>query len=1137
MLYLKSLSLSKFKSFKSADLLFSKGFTCVVGPNGSGKSNICDALLFALGEKSLKRMRADNLESLITNSAKQSRGTLAKTHVKAIFDGDETIEVVRAARSDGKSMYKVNGKKMTRHEVLEILKQHKIAIDETNTITQGEISRMMDLNPRERRELIDIASGITEFEEKKKESLKELEKVNGKTNEVQAELNVRLGYLKELEKEKTSAENYTGMTTRLRLLKYNILVTREQEIRQNYDKYSRDLALLDSKKQKLTAEIDELSNLINKLNAERQQITKTLSDSTVSTGEEGKKLENVNKELALIDAALETNSKQIAEKSAASKLMKEEIEKLKETVAKNKAELSDYQKKISAIEPFFNDSTEEKKGESADNRMQSVQLRITKLEHDSGSVQGTISALQADLASTNNSLVDLSSRSQAFESHIKEKKALISEITENSDSLSKSIKTLESEITKLDARSREITNEIGEIDTRLLSLKEQRASQSSRESNISDRLNSNFKEKDGFYGRVSQLCSYGSEYSLAVEASAGARFDYFVVESIESASKIIAYLKKNELGRATFIPLKDLAFDRERKTEKSLSAVIDMLKFDSKYSKVFEYVFSNTFIIEKVEDSKKVGIGKHRYVTLAGELVEQSGVLSGGSARKRVSLASIENQLKELSSNKEKISLENREIGDKLFKSRKEKATYELEQAKISSHSSDIEEQIKEMTAELKKLEGTLKSHSSKVKELEIRIRENSEMEAKIVKELEDSRAEAAELYNKAAEAARAASKHGMSKEEKEKIKRVREELQDLKVKVAELQTANQMSEERKKELENQFSATIKSIEEMKFEVKDKEARKGSLEKSRTELEKQINNISASGKKATEKLHEIEEKGGKLNGDKGKKGAESDEIERQLNDIKLKRSQFEVRLVDLKAELAAYPSGLEKIEGTLEAMEKEANVMAVRIEQLGNVNLKAPEIYESRKKDVEDADSRLSTLVVEKDAIMKMIEEIDSKKLKIFLETFDAVNKNFMKLYGLLFPEKAQLELDNLKNPFEAGLTMKIPEGKSFKSEKSLSGGEKSLRLLVILFAIHMYKPSSIYLFDEVDAALDKENSKKLSHLIKELSKSSQFVVVSHNDSLIVNSDTAIGVSKIDGESRAVGLQVASVAKAPAAGA
>ncbi|MDE1845887.1 MAG: chromosome segregation protein SMC [Candidatus Micrarchaeota archaeon] len=1134
MLYLKSLSLSKFKSFKSADLLFSKGFTCIVGPNGSGKSNICDALLFSLGESSLRRMRVDKLELLINGTQKSKPGALATTHVKADFGGDENLEVVRIARADGNSIFKVNGKRTTRHELLEILKSHKVSIDETNTITQGEIMRMMDLNPKERRELIDIASGITEFENKKKESLRELEKVNAKSAEVHAILNERLGYLRELEKEKESAENYSELTGRLKLLKYNILVAREQEIRSNYDKYSKESAALESKKEKFVSGLGELTNTINKLTADRQQLTKTLSESTVATTEESKKLENINKELTLIEANLQNNEKSLQEKLAETKELKDEIEQIRQVVESNREALVEYKKKISQLEPFFADLKESKATESPDNKLATINSQIGRLEGEFTAIQEIISALHADLSATKNSSVELQSKRDSIEAQIREKTGITKEISERMKEITGRAKKLEEEIKKGDARAQEIYSEIGEIDSKILALKEQRAMTGSRESAINERLAANFDEKAGFYGRVSQLCTYGTEYALAVEASAGGRFDYFVVESIEAASKVIAYLKKNDLGRATFIPIKDLAFDRETKKEKNLSAVIDMLKFDSKFNKVFEYVFSNTYIIGKVEDSKAAGVGKHRYVTLTGELVEQSGVLSGGSARKRVSLASIENSLKELAQNKEKLSIESRQVTDSTMKSRKTKALDELELAKLGSQSSSFFDQVGEEEAELSKLETTAKSYASKLKELEIQIGSNHSKKEKIVAELESSRKEATELYIKMEQAAKASAKHGMSKEEKEKLNKMRLELQELQSQSTALQTQSKMSEDRKRAIELSLEKITKAIEDLKGDSKDKHATRIALENSRHSLEEKIKSGSAIGKETYEKVEAIEAKLAKLNLEKGKIGYDRDDIERQQNEFKVKIGQMEIRLSDVVAELATYgQANLEHLRLGVEEMEREASVTSVKIEQLGNVNLKAPELYETKKKDAEEASGRLETLVVEKEAVLKMIEEIDSKKFKIFMETFDVVNVNFTKLYNYIFPGKASIELEDPKNPFESGLHIKMIDGKTTKRENSLSGGEKSLVMLMLLFSIHMHKPSSLYIFDEVDSALDKENSKKLSHLIKEMSKSSQFVVVSHNDSLIVNADTAIGVAKTDGESRAVGLQVANVAAKP----
>jgi len=182
---------------------------------------------------------------------------------------------------------------------------------------------------------------------------------------------------------------------------------------------------------------------------------------------------------------------------------------------------------------------------------------------------------------------------------------------------------------------------------------------------------------------------------------------------------------------------------------------------------------------------------------------------------------------------------------------------------------------------------------------------------------------------------------------------------------------------------------------------------------------------------------------------------------------------------------------------------------------------------------VEEANEKVATLDAERRAVIAMMEEINTKKISSFMATFEDVNKNFSKLYNYIFPGAAHIELEDANDPLNSGIEIKIENGRSFKRVGSFSGGEKSLLSLMLLFAIHMCKPSAIYLFDEIDAALDKENSKKLSQLIKEMAKQAQFIVVSHNDSLIVNADAAIGVIRAEDESKAVGIEISGFKNKP----
>ena len=234
-------------------------------------------------------------------------------------------------------------------------------------------------------------------------------------------------------------------------------------------------------------------------------------------------------------------------------------------------------------------------------------------------------------------------------------------------------------------------------------------------------------------------------------------------------------------------------------------------------------------------------------------------------------------------------------------------------------------------------------------------------------------------------------------------------------------------------------------------------------------------------------------------------------------------------MTDIKAELLSYQN-MEIIKGLNQnELDAKRTIAKNDIERLGAVNLKAPEVYLEKKKDVDEAASKMEVLGREKNSIIAMINEIESKKLNIFNETLTDVNTNFQRLYSYIFEGSANLQLDNQKDPFNSGLAINIKSPKNKHSTaEALSGGEKSLVMIMLIFAIQTHDPMSLYIFDEIDASLDKENSKKLSKLMKEMSKKSQLIVISHNDSLIAAADTAIGVVHRSGESRVVGLQLSS---------
>jgi chromosome segregation protein len=1129
MLYLKSLTINRFKSIKHSELLFSKGFTCIVGPNGSGKSNICDALLFGLGENALHRLRVDKLENLISFNQKRQKDSLPKAYVKLVFSGDNSIELLRIARADGKSVYKLNGKRMTRQEVVEELRSYKMDANETNTITQGEINKMLELSPKERRELIETTSGIREFESKKGEALKELDKVNTKIGEAKIMLNERTGFLDELEKEKEVAEKYMTMSARVKALNYSIIVSREKAVRSDLEVIEKQLKDLEDKHGKLSKEISDYNAKISELSLDRQLITKNLSESTVAIGDINKRLEIANNTILTLKIETENAEKEIAAANEFIKSSEKELDEKKNIVKENEKTIEGIKLELAKIKlPDANIEESLENQQGVEEKLEQVNKEIDEKEAFVQDKNNSISKLQADLyveSSKYESLIEKvkdNSEAEELNTLIRNAKDELSKAQTELSEKSKTVNEIESQAEKL-------RNSISEIDEKLIYLKEQRAVSRQGSGSVLSAVSRKFSEDDGFFGKASQLCTYDSEHAYAVEAAAGNRLEYLVVDSIETANRIIDYLRSSNAGRATFIPIKDVNVG-EKQNASNLHQVLEFVKYEKRFEKVFSYIFYDTYLIDDVSDSRKFGVGRHRYVTLAGDLVEHSGIVSGGT-QKKLSTAAIENMIHKLESNKSLLNSSANGLAIKLSDAKKAEAL-----AKMLIEEKDAE--IKELNAKLAKTnesiskdKGEAERYGKSVENLNARLAAMIKESTAAAEKLKALKEERAKLYDESLAFTKSMSKRSSTKKEQEKIEQQRKVIEESKVKIAELQKENQMTESRINEIQKQYMERKLRLKELADSKAEKENKIKGLEKDKLALEEQIKHSSTANKDAYEKLEDIEGEIAKLSNEQGKRSGEQASIESKVNELKIKKSQLDVRLSDIRAEISTYSNdNMELINSSIEEMERESSMLSEKINELGNVNLKAPAIYEEKKKDVEEVEEKVNTLEQERLAVLKMIEEIDAKKYSIFIDTFNQVSKNFTKLYSYIFDDKAEIYLSDEKDPFNSELRIRVrTKNNAQKRAESMSGGERSMLILMLVFAIHMYKPSTLYIFDEIDSALDKENSKKLSQLIKQLSSESQFIVVSHNDTLISNADTAIGVAKVNEESKIFGLQVSSI--------
>jgi len=426
-----------------------------------------------------------------------------------------------------------------------------------------------------------------------------------------------------------------------------------------------------------------------------------------------------------------------------------------------------------------------------------------------------------------------------------------------------------------------------------------------------------------------------------------------------------------------------------------------------------------------------------------------------------------------------------------------------------------------------KEIQNTANSLSTHEKERE-RLRTASGSTAKEFEEIAHSidalKRENERIYAMANSPEKRAAK--MGKGELDAIKAMQARSEELTVSIATTGKESELIKGRLDELEAEIKKSAEERKSVAGVLSSLDASIAESRKRQEELQQKMKGHDATSAGLYKEVEAADSGLAKLAQEKGRLSSDLDRFSRDSIELKSRGSQLQTRIADIMAEISSY-QGIDMLDehGT-EKLEAQLAVSKSEQEKLGAVNLKATELYLQKSHDAEEAKQKLGILENDKNSILSMINEVETKKLNVFTETLNVVNENFKKLYGYVSEDQACLSLENAKDPFNTGLMIYLSSKVKAKNSELMSGGEKALLMLMLIFAIHMRSPRSFYIFDEIDSMLDKENSKKLSKLLGELSKKSQMVVVSHNDSLITAADTAIGVVRRDGESQVVGLQL-----------
>ncbi|MCX6707514.1 MAG: chromosome segregation protein SMC [Candidatus Woesearchaeota archaeon] len=1164
---INKLVMDGFKSFaKRTELVFGGDFNCVLGPNGSGKSNILDALCFVLGKSSAKALRSEKSANLIYNGGKLRKpGKSAEVSIyfdnskKTFPTDDEEVKVSRIVKASGQSIYKINNEARTRQQIVELLGIAKINPDSYNVILQGDIVQFVEMQPEERRGLIEEIAGISVYEEKKLKAMNELQRVDERMKEAEIVLNERKSRLAELRKDRDHAIKHKDLNDKIKINKASLIYRRMESKKKE--------------KEEFDSRVGKQQKLLEEKNRELEQIKKGMSEKKARIDEINKEIETKgDKDQADINKEIERLKVDIASSKNRVESLKTEITKIKQRKVQLKENSDDISMKIKKLEEEKEEirrqiQNREKEISQIEKRMgefrkknklddvEGLEKDIDKVDKEAEEMQKQVQKLREEQQELLRQKDRIEFQTQAIDEKIakvlsveKENKTQIEELKSKRENFKK----LTLDLNKRLSKDSEFAAQLENARNSFLKQQEDLSVLNTKNISIQERLGENsalrciLDQKDkirGIYGTVSELGKVDSKYALALEITAGSKITSVVVEDDKVAAQCIKYLKENKLGFATFLPLNKVkGVDKKEEATAIASSdgvhgfALNLISYEPKFKNVFSYVFGNTLVVDSIDTARRIGIGKAKMVSLDGDLAEMSGAMQGGYRIKRKGSSGLgfaekglekeiedaEKKLMNYDALVKRLEKDRKENDDMITGLRQEKANLEGDIIKLEKllnlQSGDTEASRKER----KELESQVKETDKKIEGAVSKISECNKVLAQNRIKRQDMRSRISELRNPAllAELNAFEEKKGQLKEElvakNGEIKNF--DAQILNVFNPELENIAKIMKQHEKEEEDfrQESETlVQNITLMGTDLKEKEEKQRQFQSKfrglfieKSKVDEKIKKDEANIEESTNQQRSIEQRIGGINVESAKVRAEFSALDEEFKNYE------GVEILRTKSE---------------QDLRKDIGIAEGVLTKMGSVNMKALEIFDQVDKEYNDLSAKREKLMLEKEDVLIMMNEIELKKKDMFMKTYDVVNQNFQRTFSALSTKgEAFLELENPELPFAGGLLIKVRiTGNKFLDIRSLSGGEKSMTALAFIFSIQEHEPASFYVFDEVDAALDKKNSEKLSELIRKYSERAQYIIISHNDGLISQANTIYGVSMNEhGQSNVISLKI-----------
>jgi len=1167
-LRLKKLYLKGFKSFGRPSLIgFSDRVTAIVGPNGSGKSNIIDAIKWVFGEQSKKELRASEKFDMIF-AGSENLPPAGSAYVELVFEENgEEITVARELKRTGENTYYLNGSPVRLKDIRDRFAGTGLGVDFYSIVGQGQIDRIVNASPEELRLLLEEAAGVSIYREKKKETELNLERTKANLDRVKDVLFERERQMKSLYLKAKRAERfkeYTAQLEELQKIYYGNVLKRERKKLEFYQEeekktnekiknIQKELVELETKWSTLRSEFGEMDQEIERYTKLLEDYKKRQNDLVEMKGFYSSKLADSENKYVELSTRLDELEKR-----------REEYKKrLEEMEYIFKGVMGDYERKAKELEKF------EKEKENLLSRFNDKEKEFLRVRDEISKLEKQILKLENELLRIGETLEDLEKRRKITENQIltrrrelEDKKNEFKEISRRVEELDEEEKKLTEELNAVRERLEEIEGEIRRVNLEI-DAKEKRLREIQFEKEMIERdmreyrgfsraVRAVFEEKERFPGLVdvvSNLIEVDEKYSLAVSVLLGGTAQNIVVRNVDTAKAIVEFLKQNEAGRVTILPLDliDGSFNRISGLENERGFVgyaVDLVKFPSDLEVLGGFLFGNSVVVETLDDAirmKKKYRLNTRIATLDGELISGRGAITGGREERssnvferRIKLKHLEQEMEETErqiaeKRDELASLKTEQENLKNQEALVQRELFELSRKSSSTKTvlSEILRSINQLQEEVENLEKLLVEYRAKEEGLNAR-------REKIFEEIDELKQNRENLQRSLTEYS----------EELEKEKKILDELNEkiftLRAEVGNLLETKDRYEKEMRDTGKMIERIARETEDIKLQMTSLEEEMENYRKFIREHEREIEHLKKemdsvfeamklhrSGKE--EKMRELQEVENRMDELK----EEKERLRNHLHQIDLALQETRLKIANLLEEFSGNEEDVEELdEEKLEEIYRQIKDLENKIKYLGPVDLTAIDEYEKLREEYEEILKQKEDLEEAKRKLEEIIEKTDREAESLLFDVYQRVNESFNRFISLLFfGGEGRLNIvSEAKSILDAGFEISIRKpGRRDQKLSLLSGGEKALVGLALLFALMEIKPSPFYVLDEVDSPLDDYNAERFKRLLKENSKHTQFIVITHNKIVMEAADLLHGVTMVNGVSAIVPVEVEKI--------